>query len=324
MTGGCDDIKVNRAASGGWMTCIILCFLLISCTDRSPLLPDGAGKPNEVLVVGDHDGVIRDALSEDMVGLPQAEPEFDVSSIDKERYNRIVQSARNIVVVDIDKKAYPKAKITYARNVYARLQLIITVGMPDVKTLNAYQRQISREIVPLVRQNEMERELQALQKKNNIKASRKVEDMFGLKLLVPSDLTSHKHGKDFLWLSNDDAQAMLNICIYRIKTTEKTPEAILMDSVMKENIKGETDSMYMQTVRNTLTMTQSLVQKQASWTIRGLWEMKGDSMGGPFVARMMYKNGYQYVVEAFIYAPGLKKRDKIKRLEAVLQTMRFA
>ena len=47
-----------------------------------------------------------------------------------------------------------------------------------------------------------------------------------------------REGKDFVWISNNSPTSMTNICIY---TSENR------DSVMRKNIKGETDDMYMTT-----------------------------------------------------------------------------
>jgi hypothetical protein len=58
---------------------------------------------------------------------------------------------------------------------------------------------------------------------------------------------------------------------------------------------------------------------------RGLWRVKGDRMGGPFVShsRVDEVNGRVIVAEAFIYAPESLKRDLIRRMEAALYTLQL-
>ena len=51
---------------------------------------------------------------------------------------------------------------------------------------------------------------------------------------------------------------------------------------------------------------------------RGLWEMKGDAMGGPYVMRTRG----DVTVIGFVYAPEKKKKILIKQLEAVLSTIK--
>ena len=74
------------------------------------------------------------------------------------------------------------------------------------------------------------------------------------------------------------------------------------------------------------TVPTSLIQSHAEGRdiIRGLWEMEGDAMGGPFVAHCWKDSvtGKTMTALAFVYAPEMKKRNKIKQLEAVLYTMK--
>ena len=57
--------------------------------------------------------------------------------------------------------------------------------------------------------------------------------------------------------------------------------------------------------------------------MRGLWQMHGDIMGGPFVSHTMIDSlrGVTVTAEAFVYAPGEEKRNIIKRMEAALYTL---
>ncbi|MBT4969933.1 MAG: DUF4837 family protein, partial [Bacteroidetes bacterium] len=58
--------------------------------------------------------------------------------------------------------------------------------------------------------------------------------------------------------------------------------------------------------------------------IRGLWETEGDFMGGPFLfyAIKDLKNNRMLFIDAIVYAPEIKKKPFIKRLEVTLQTLR--
>ena len=71
---------------------------------------------------------------------------------------------------------------------------------------------------------------------------------------------------------------------------------------------------------------------------RGLWDMKGDAMGGPYLMKVLpmskgkivtprsyYRQptriDSRIVVIAFVYAPEMKKRNLTKQLEATLSTI---
>jgi hypothetical protein len=58
---------------------------------------------------------------------------------------------------------------------------------------------------------------------------------------------------------------------------------------------------------------------------RGLWRMKNDFMGGPFVSISVLDETRNRVVtiDAFVYAPGKDKRNLMWELEAVLESLKL-
>ena len=57
---------------------------------------------------------------------------------------------------------------------------------------------------------------------------------------------------------------------------------------------------------------------------RGLWKiLDGEAMGGPFVSltRLDQVNGRVVTAETFLYAPGQKKRNAMRQLEAILYSL---
>ena len=137
--------------------------------------------------------------------------------------------------------------------------------------------------------------------------------MFGIAMQIPADLTASRVGKDFLWLSNNAPSSMVNICLYSIGKGDFRHQR---DSVMRRNILGEQRGMYMRTA-SIASVTRG---RGNSVTVRGLWEMKNDAMGGAFVAYWQPKGSRIVVAEAFVYAPETKKRNLVRRLEAALYT----
>ena len=302
----------------------IFCLLIASCNDRKGMLPTSGGSPFEVTVVGDVDSILYKALSIDVEGLPQSEPMFDVSEPDikpSEALKGVLRYARSLVVVDINPKKYNKLSIACKRNMYAEPQLIVRVCAPAADCLRSMSAQDTTQqgnthtLVELLKAHESKAYIETLQRKHNPKMEAEVKRMFGFDMPIPADMKSCKRGKDFLWISNDSPTAMQNICIYKQQFRNR-------DSVMQVNIKGETDSMYMTTVHDACNVIYKNDEREDIHTQewRGLWEMKGDAMGGPLVARSIW--GYYpreaVTVEGFVYAPGKKKRNLIMQLEAIV------
>ena len=80
--------------------------------------------------------------------------------------------------------------------------------------------------------------------------------------------------------------------------------------------------MYMQTSALPVVVNTSREQGKKLITFRGLWEVQGDAMGGPFVSHVIEHNGNTLIVEAFVFAPSKKKRNYLRQLEAVLYTLK--
>lgn len=54
--------------------------------------------------------------------------------------------------------------------------------------------------------------------------------------------------------------------------------------------------------------------------VHGLWETYGALGGGPFVAYLLYDNGYLYLLDGEVFAPDRAKEMYIRQLEVILQT----
>ena len=143
---------------------------------------------------------------------------------------------------------------------------------------------------------------------------------------IPDGMSATKEGKDFCWITDNGASIMRNICVYSYPTTRLDTSAIIAkrDSVMRDNIHGETDDMYMATDRR-MPVSHSLAPNGRLRT-EGTWEMKGDMMGGPFVSHSFLDeaNGRVIVAEGFLFAPDREKTTPMKRIEEILLTLRPA
>lgn len=293
--------------------------LLSGCDGGSGPLPRSGGRPYEVLLVGDRQGIVRAALSVPVQGLPQTEPEFDVSDVDTAHFTPPLRAARTIVTVSVDPGLYTGTRIRYEKNVWAKPQMMVYVCTPSVQTLRADFVKMAPTLRQLLRRAELNAAIVRLRQQRNPKAEKIVKRMFGIDMWIPMDMVASKQGKDFLWLSNSAPENMQNIVIYRCRRPRNEQQYVMLrDSVMGRNIKGETDAMQMKTVAKTVKTTAARENGRTLTIRRGLWEMEGDAMGGPFVSH----STDNLTVEAFVFAPGKKKRNSLRHTEAALYTLK--
>ena len=300
-------------------------FVLNGC-GRDAVLPDSGGRPYEVVVSGKKNALKEWVVNELTVpsqGLTQDESQFDVTNVAE--LNRFTLLSRNIVEVVESKSLKDDAQLSYSKNVNAQPQMIIRITMPAGGNRPKNLKSVGRTLRMLLANAEMNREAARLTRFNNAKNGELVKKQFGFTILVPQEMKWSKQGKQFIWLSNNAPRGMQNICIYVVKggrniSTERLIE--LRDSVMKINIKGETDRMYMQTDRNVPVITErTSVRKRPVLIMRGLWEMKNYAMGGPFVSHIIRKGDNIVITEAFVFAPEMSKRNLIRQSEAALFTL---
>lgn len=331
---------------------ICFVFVLACCKDgKSNRLPESIGQPYEVVLEGDTNRIVTAILQESEPDMPQPESMFNIIQVRKGKLTSLYQTVRNRVVVDVDKRNRD-FEVKISKDVNAAPQVIIRIKAQTVEQLKSrLDRMRLRQIL-----DESELKHLASVIRQNVEKQKEVKRLFGIDMRIPLDMDASKKAKDFVWYSNNTNSGMKNLLVFKINSSEKTPSArenhssrenlsaggnlssketssgteeypsngislsladkVLIDSVLQKNMLGETDEMYM------------VIPRLGE---RGLWEMEGDAMGGPYVMKIIrrQKNGKIsgrkneiIVVIGFVYAPEMKKRNLIKQLEAVLTTIR--
>jgi hypothetical protein len=176
----------------------------------------------------------------------------------------------------------------------------------------------------------MNRQMMALKKKHSDFISQKVKEMFDCEIWLPGELNSSKTSENFFWTSTNKATADQNFVIYAYSYIDRntfTKEYFVhaRDSVMKINMPGAPKNSYM-TTDSAMTEVKPLnLHGEYVFEARGLWRMKGDFMGGPFVShsRVDTKNNRIITAEVFIYSPDKSKGNLLRRIEASLYTLRL-
>lgn len=315
-------------------TCLRLLFLtaivaLCSCSGGpQSLLPKSGGRPYEVLLVASDSrcaAVVDSVLTQDMPSLPQSEPMFDVSLIDTTRFNQTTRLARCIVIVTVNPAVFTSTRIRYEKNVWARPQLVVYVNTPSASQLSQYMAKAGHRLTSLLTRAEINTAISTLRAGSNRKAESSIRSMFGWDMRIPAEMKAGKTGRNFIWLSDNRPDRMRNICVYSYGGTTLDAHRALAarDSVMRLNIPGELDGMYMQTTPGSVTAGLATEDGRTVMISRGLWEMRNDAMGGPFVSLSTVDsdNSRIIVAEAFVYAPGTNKRNLIRSAEAALYTL---
>ena len=307
---------------------LLLLSLLVwcSCSNGDTLATRSSGNPYEVVIVSSDSvatHLVRECLEQPVAGLPQEEPSFDVlfegptpnpartgeeSRGRGSRTENQYSDFRSIVKVVLTGNEQTAVSMHYERNVNAQPQIVVTLTAGSQEQLRRERHRWDASLRQLLSRFEMNAAKAFLRQHYNKQASDSIGKLFGVKVLVPADMQSSRYDKDFVWLSNNSATGMQNICVF---------EGDNIDSMVAQHIKGETDAMHMRIVEG----RGSRVESPGVVITRGLWEMTGDAMGGPFVAHIHTDSltGRHVTVLAFVYAPESRKRNIIRKLESAIQ-----
>ena len=298
-------------------------LLLTSCglTGKNRKKPASTGQPYEIVLEGDTDSIVTRILTEDVPALPQPEPLCKLIQVKKGKTKGSYLLVRTRIIVNITDKDFA-VKLNHDEN--AAPQNIIRINARSVQQLR--ERLNGEKLRQIVDEAELKHLAEIISNnpsKQNKEMQEEVKKTFGLDIKIPVSMNASKKAKDFIWISNNASTGMQNLLVMRVKSEERrmknsnafhVNDKAQIDSILRTNMPGETDSMYM--------VIPVLSE-------RGLWEMKGDAMGGPYVMHRIHrqtsqtaKPGYSLYIIGFVYAPEMKKKILIKQLEAAISTIK--
>ena len=316
---------------------LFMFLVLLGACGSGPVMRNATGFAYEVVVVMDKADwnapageAIKSELTSAVPGLPQNEPAFKITYSTPDQFNGLLTYVRNILIVKIDKSLYTKVSLNYEKNRYAKNQMIMVLSSPSADDIVKYVQENPRTIVDFFSKCESNRVISQLQKDYSTLVMEKLKNKFDVSLYAPSNMTYFRDTTDFFWASNNAKTGRVDLIVYSFPYTDPntfTEEYLVAkrDSVLKANLPGSFPGSYMKTQTAGLTYTPITVDGQYCGELRGLWEMEGDMMGGPFVSHAVLdeKNNRVIVAEGFVYAPETDKRNFIRRIEAALHTLRL-
>jgi len=322
-----------------WSFLALLVIALNSCISSDRTLPAVSGSQFELLVVMNDTAwkapvgrQLSELFTQEMTSLPQPESVLDIHQCNSVEFTDVLKPSRNIVFVEIGDK-YTTTKIAYGKDRWAYPQAVVRITAPDDTTLQASLKQYGKFIVDYFVKAERDRQIAFNKSYINENAKAEIEKLFGIQIDIPQGISKAVKKKDFYWITNDQAGVRQDIVIYSYPYTDKkmfTKEALIArrDSIMKANIPGELKGSYMGTelkyadpVFNEIWINEGYCAE-----LRGLWRMfNGASMGGPFYShtRLDEINQRVITVDAFVFAPGHKKRNPMRQLEAIVYTTKL-
>ncbi|MBL7906205.1 MAG: DUF4837 family protein [Bacteroidales bacterium] len=320
------------------ITLAILLFLS-SCNEESrSTKAESTGKPSEILVVtgkplwkssaGDS---IRAFFSGPAVGLPQPEPLYKLAQVEIDEFNRILQPHRNIFILEID-SSFSAPQIEMRRDVWAAPQRVVKITGASIEGIKSIFEQKKYEILNLYDNAEIERQQKLYSKSLNIKAIELIQKKFNLKMNIPADYYVAVDKDNFLWIRREANKLSQGLILYSYPYTDTiafngNKIKAVRNQFTELFVPGPSDSSYMIVADEFIEPVFRSIKLKDELAVetRGLWEVRKDFMGGPYISYTFVdrKNNMVVTLDGYVYAPNEEKRDLVKQVQAILLSFEF-
>ena len=326
---------------------LVALLLLASCKDKpsdQKILLDSSGNINHVSVVitnelwdGSIGETIRNVLAAPIYGLPQDEPMFTINQIPPSVFSGFVTRNRTVLKIETNKEA----GIEVLTNVYAQPQKVIVVSGKTKQDIITTITENASRITTTIRNEEIAERLRQMSKSpHNFKT---IEKKLGFTIQFQSAYKIAKESDNFFWIRKDITTGTTNLLLYTVpystitRNDSLTSQIIrLRDSIGETYIRGRQDgeikangekiASYMTTEMDySPFLYETIINNKPAIETKGIWDLKGDFMGGPFINYAIEDkiNKRWVVVEGFAFAPSVEKRDYMLELEAILKSVKI-
>lgn len=317
---------------------LLICVLLMACGDKNKdsnitYLPASQGNLNGISVVIDNslwDGAVgekvRDIFAAPLNGLPVDEPMFQLHQVPPQVFDGFAK--RNRIVLKIE-KGNDISNTEIKSNTYARPQTVaVVLGKSDDAIISQLNENKAK-LIDAFNKEEI-KEKQRLIKKSLLN-TKDIETKMGFLVNIPSVYRIAKAEDDFFWIrKNLSNSKTVEIMFYEvpIETISQGDSTIvdivkMRNQITKTKIPGE-DGIYM-AVEDAYApaMFKTIIDNKPTYEIRGLWDMKGFTMGGPFITYAIEdKVNKRYIIaDGYVYAPSLNKSEYMFELEAMVKSI---
>lgn len=310
---------------------------IVSCKNEgTKTLPGITGRAGELIIVvadndwnGDTGDQLHSVFAKEVASLPQSEPMFDVVQIAPTGFSNIFKTHRNILIAEI--KEGNKNVVEVKKDVWAQPQLMIRISASDTAAFRSILDQNADKITGYFLKKERERIVDSYIKQKDKGVCGLLEEQYGIDLALPRGYNIARQEKDFVWLQYETKDIIQSVLIYTYPYTDKntfTKKNLIAkrDSVGKKYVPGPEEGSYMQTdttyavpVLNETDLNGEYVAE-----LSGLWYVKNDFMGGPFVNYTFLDKANNRIIslDAFVFAPKFEKRNYLRQLEAIVYSVK--
>ena len=280
--------------------------------------------------------LVKATMAADMPCLPQMEPYFKLTQVSPAAFDDLLKPTRNILIVDINAERYTQTKAKYSLDYWSHPQAVYRIQAPNDEAFVAWWNEHGEQVRSWFVDEEIRRQIAFYRASTNKDARAALQRSMHANILIPEDYMLIRDTVfddiHFIWCCNNKGPMRRDLVIYSYpykdaKQFDLNELNKKRDEVLGKMISASFPGSYMGTEYN-IFPPQSRVLQDNPYTVevRGLWKIyKGEAMGGPYVSHACLDEINQRIVtaEAYILAPGQKKRNELRKAEAILFTLQL-
>ena len=293
------------------------------------------GAPYELVVVsntptweGPAGETLLSVLRQEVPAINQAEPIWNVMRVTPDAFKNIIAKHRNVIKLLVDESVEPAIGVQY--DVLAHPQTVMLIQAPTQEALAEYIEQSKENILYVLEKSERDRTLEYAGKYYEGALRAAIQEKFGFDMKVPKGYMLRSQSEDFIWISYEHKLASQGFFIYSYPykgARSLQPEALVAArNKFASRIPGPSDGSYMITYDEFEPLTRAIRIGGRLWVeMRGLWDVRNDFMGGPFVSYSTVDTETNRVVtlDCYVYSPQLPKRNYLRQLEHLVYLIEF-
>jgi hypothetical protein len=224
-------------------------------------------------------------------------------------------------------------RIAFHNNRWAMGQIVVYWFAPSRQELLESVRKDYKQVIELI--NKLDAETlskQVYADGQSPKLNDSIKTTFGFEMKIPSKFAIAYRDSNTMWLYEDRQKSSNNILIHSIagidyKTISNDSLIAIRNRLSKKYFSSWAEGSFMEVDDKNLPIyfKEMLFQGMRGLQARGIWRMEKDFMGGSFVTYLLpdAKNKRIIFIDAFVYAPGQKKRPEMRRLDTVFSTFKL-
>lgn len=328
----------------------LIAAMLILLTSFSSCIDDksseikkarSVGGSSEILMVTQNDEQwngqmgqsVRDFFEQEQYGLPQPEKNFKVAHINLDALNDMFKKHRNLIIAKIDKDIKnPLVESQHNLDSEPQFVIRITASSPEswVRTFETQKDGLKL----IFDDNERKRFQEYFRPMTDSKIVAQLKKKFGISMNIPEGYGIAANGDNCMWLLQRGEDKDMSFVIYELPykdTADLNLNNIIKvrDSIVQKYIPGPLDGSYMTTDKEFVKpVSKALPNFPAGYAVetRGMWNVVGDFMAGPFLSYSIVDPTSSKIVtaEGWIYYPNKEKRDLLRQQESILYSLKFA